>query len=164
MDVPEDLLIVNIRNSPGVPHESPMSPPGGPQEAPGGPQESPRSPQEFPQGARKGNHSMKKITYLKTFGFTKQQNVTYSLLFFEPNYCMHYFIFLSNTQELCSDCYFFFNHWSRSHLPTFIFHHISIFFYSNMPSTCFASSWIASWETRLKILLVLHCGNSWIGQ
>ena len=36
----------------------------------------------------------------------KQQNLTYFLLFFEPNYCMHYFIFLSNTHELCSDCYF----------------------------------------------------------
>ena len=43
---------------------------------------------------------------------------------------------------------------------TYFFHLIPIFFYSNMPSTYFPSFWIASWETRVKILLVLRCGNS----
>ena len=106
--------------------------------------------------------SMKKITYLKTFGLTKQQNVTYSLLFFEPNYCMHYFIFLSNTHELCSDCSFFLIiDLALVYLLFIFFHLIPIFFYSNMPSTYFASFWIASWETRLNFFLVLHCGNSW---
>ena len=41
-------------------------------------------------------------------------------------------------------------YWSRSHLPTFIFHHIPIFFYSNMPSTYFASFWIATWLIKCR--------------